>query len=268
MKPQMRALLAAICLASLGAVPAFSRQSSSHWDLLLRAADAELTDSVARFGVRSDASDDFDSQYDVPRPPRPPSGIWLEVSFPHSGGAYPPILGTAYAVDFRGPANPSWAMNVDASAAGPVTLFWDSAYAAAIDPRLRLYLDDPAGGAVVDMRGAGHYTFAYSGTRSMFIRGSLNVDLRYLMEGFWNGAVQVRDTVAAYLADAATPAHLADSARCFLSDTGGGMLSFPTAPDGSYYLLVRHRNHLEVYSAVPIALTRSTTGAVPYDFTL
>jgi hypothetical protein len=42
-----------------------------------------------------------------------------------------------------------------------------------------------------------------------------------------------------------------------------GPLEFPNAPDGNYFLVVKHRNHLAIMSATPITLPNTS----PYDFT-
>jgi hypothetical protein len=234
--------------------------------VMIRARTATLSDSLARMGVRSDATADFENVYDVPRPPRSPSGSYLEVYFPHSGGSYPPILGTRYATDFQGSTDPVWSFSVECSAAGSVTVLWDSAYVNSIEPRVQLFLVDIVTSTRVNMRVAGSYTFNYTVKRDFQVVGAVKVDLTYLMEGFWNGSTQVQDTVTGYLAAASSPHALVDSARVALSSAGRGLLVFGAAPTGSYYIVIRHRNHLALWSAAAQPLTNGTTTLGSYDF--
>jgi len=258
------ALLSIILLLFPVLLPAQTPYTS--WDVQIRARTKTQTDSLARLGVRPDATDDFDNAYDIPRPPRSPSGNYLEVYFPHTGGSYPPVLGSRYATDFRNVPDPTWDFSVECSPEATLTLYWDSSAVDAIEPRLQLFMVDLTSGAKVDMRKDGHYTFAYTSKRDFRIVGAIKVDLTYLMEGFWNGSSQVVDTVRGYLASGTGLHPLLDSARAVLDAQGNGMLVFPDAPTGSYYLLVRHRNHLEVWSASTQALTKGTTSLAAYDF--
>lgn len=94
---------------------------------------------------------------------------------------------------------------------------------------------------------------------------NLPVTLKVYLEGFWDGTAQVSDTTMVYLANPATPFAFVDSAKVVLSTTGTASFSFTKAPNGSYYIVVKHRNHLETWSKLPQALT---TGVLKsYDFT-
>lgn len=261
----MKIFITAI-LSVLLVLPASGQVPFTNWDFTLYARTTTMTDSLARLGIRSDATPDFDNAYDIPRPPRSPSGNYLELYFPHSGGGYPPLLGTRYATDFQDSVDPDWDFSVETSAGEPVTVSWDSSYVESIEPRLRLYLVDVLTGTTVDMRSVGRYVFNYTSKRDFRIVGAIKVNLTYLMEGFWNGATQVPDTIRGYLAET-TGAHLfVDSARVHLSTSGGGMLVFPSAPTGNYYLVVRHRNHLETWSSTAQSLVKGTTSIGSYDF--
>jgi hypothetical protein len=246
--------------------PAAGQISYDNWNFQIRGMNSALTDSLAMLGVRPDATSGFDNIYDIPRPPRPPSGQYVEVYFPHSGGNYPPLLGSKYAADFLGPSDPSWNMSVEASLAGPLTLLWDSSYVSSIEPRVQLFLYDITGGTLVNMRTAGSYTFNYSVKRNFQIFGAIKINLTILMEGFWNGTSQVQDTITAYLAGAQAPHGFADSVNVPLSGTGTGFAIFRYAPSGAYYLAIRHRNHLEVWSADSLPLVKGTTSTSSYDF--
>ncbi len=263
MYTSIRRLLLPLIFASL---PLFGQTPYTSWDFIVKARNGLFTDSLAHLGVRTDATADYDNQYDVPRPPRSPSGSYLEVYFPHSGGAYPAILGTRYATDYKDPADPTWNMSVEASSAGTVTLTWDSSAVNAVEQRLQLFLYDITAGTHTNMRQHGTYSFSYSVKRDFQIVGSVKINLTCLLEGFWNGASQVPDTVTAYLAASTTPFALVDSAKTFLSSAGTGLLAFPNGEAGSYYVAVRHRNHVEIWSGAPVALTRTTTSFSAYDF--
>ena len=260
----IRLLLCAVILCS---VQSIAQTSYTNWNFLIRGTNSQLTDSLAMPGIRSDATSGYDNSYDIPRPPRSPSGVYLEVYFPHSGGNYPPILGTEYAIDYQGPNDPTWNMSVEASSTGSLTLGWDSSYVNAIEPRLQLFLVDLSNSAVTNMRTAGHYTFNYTSKRNFQIVGSIKISLEYLMEGFWNGSTQAQDTVRGYLAAATSPYAFIDSAKVLLSTSGSGLLVFQNAAAGSYYLVVRHRNHLEVWTPTTLSVTKTTTSYSSYDFT-
>jgi hypothetical protein len=259
-------IFAAVMLLLIFAPGALGQTPYTNWDLRLRASTSTQNDSLAKMGVRTDASADFENVYDTPRPPRSPSGTYLEVYFPHSGGSYPPILGTRYATDFQGIADPTWNLSVECSVPGALTLLWDSSYVNAIEPRVQLFLVDVLTGAKVNMRIAGRYSFNYTTKRDFQVVGAVKVDLTYLMEGFWNGSTQAQDTVTGYLADGAGSHAIVDSARVVLSSSGKGLLLFQSAPTSNYYVVIHHRNHLAVWSALSQALTKGTTSISPYDF--
>jgi hypothetical protein len=262
----MSSIRTIVTLFLLSTVPLIGQINYDAWDFVIKGRNTLQSDSLAHLGIRTDATADYDNQYDVPRPPRSPSGAYLEIYFPHTGGSYPPILGSKYATDYQAPADPVWSMSVEASAAGPLTLSWDSSYVDQIEPRAQLLLHDIAAGTYTNMRAAGSYSFTYSIKRNFEIVGSIKIDLTFLLEGLWNGAAQVRDTVSVYLASGIAPHAIIDSARVYLSTAGAGLLPFPAAPSGSYYVAVRHRNHMETWSAAPVALVRATTSFTPYDF--
>lgn len=244
-----------------------SQINYDNWDFKIKAENSILIDTLAILGIRPDATSDFDSDYDIPRPPRAPSGNYLEVYFPHSGGSYPPLLGTKYAVDFQGPVDPVWNVSVESSTSGIITLRWDSLYVSSIEKRVQLFLLDLTNSQLVNMREKGSYSFNYTSKRDFQIIGAIKVELKYLMESFWNGVVQIRDTVKMYLAQSSSPFSFVDSLSVYLSDAGEGSFVFTSAPTGNYYLVVRHRNHLEVWSSNPQSLIKGTTSFSTYDFT-
>jgi hypothetical protein len=253
-------------MLALFASAAQTQVSYDNWNFMIRAQNSNLIDSLAILGIRPDATSDFDNIYDIPRPPRAPSGNYLEVYFPHSGGTYPPLLGSRYAVDYQGPVDPVWNLSVESSTADVVTIRWDSSYVNSLEPRVHLFLRDVITLQSVDMRKQGSYSFTYTTKRDFQIIGAVDVNLTYLMESFWNGTTQVRDTVTMYLAGASSPYTLMDSSRVFLSDAGTGQFIFTSAASGSYYIVIRHRNHLALWSSSAQSLIKGTTSFSTYDF--
>jgi hypothetical protein len=244
----------------------FSQVTYDNWDIKISGKNILVSDTLARIGIRQNATSGFDNLYDIPRPPRSPSGVYLEIYFPHSGGNFPQILGSKYAVDFQNPNDPIWNMSVESSSLGTITIFWDSLQTQAIEKRLQLFLLDLFNGELTDMRDLGSYTFNYTAKRNFQILGAVKINLTYLMEAFWNGTTQIQDTVSAFLAYPSRPFYPADSTKLFLSNSGQGMLVFPNASSGSYYLVIKHRNHLEVWTSAVLQMTKGTTSFSEFDF--
>jgi hypothetical protein len=94
---------------------------------------------------------------------------------------------------------------------------------------------------------------------------TLTANIRVLLEGFYNGTTQVQDTIKVYLANSTSPYAFGDSSSVYLSSSGNGSVSFQFAPNGSYYVVIKHRNHLETWSATPQSI--STGNPITYDFT-
>ncbi|MCY7360685.1 MAG: hypothetical protein LH629_01245, partial [Ignavibacteria bacterium] len=62
------------------------------------------------------------------------------------------------------------------------------------------------------------------------------------------------------------PYNVVDTGLCFLNyNTLNNVVTFPTAPNGNYYLIIDHRNALQTWSSVPVAI--SSTIPSFYDFT-
>ncbi|MCX6159103.1 MAG: hypothetical protein NTY74_14075 [Ignavibacteriae bacterium] len=93
---------------------------------------------------------------------------------------------------------------------------------------------------------------------------NLTLNLKLYLEGFWDGVTQVSDTTMIYLANS-TNFTFVDSAKIVLSTTGTALVNFTKAPNGSYYIVVNHRNHLETWSTVGQFFV--TNIMVNYDFT-
>jgi len=65
--------------------------------------------------------------------------------------------------------------------------------------------------------------------------------------------------------DSTTPFAFTDTAKVVLSATGTAPVTFTKAPNGSYHIVVIHRNHLETWSKLGQSFV--TNVAVNYDFT-
>jgi hypothetical protein len=79
------------------------------------------------------------------------------------------------------------------------------------------------------------------------------------------GGITIRDTITVILRLATSPYAPIDTAKAFSSDSGKVVLSFTRALNNiPYYLIVRHRNSLDTWSAVPQTIFN---GKVSYDFT-
>ncbi|MEO8209058.1 MAG: CHRD domain-containing protein [bacterium] len=102
------------------------------------------------------------------------------------------------------------------------------------------------------------------------IRGQIlpyTLDLTTLIEGFFDDGTNtmVQDTVTVNLRNSTTPFDIVGTSKVYLSATGTGSLSYPTASNGdNYYLQVLHRNGLETWSGNP---TSFSTFYMTYDFT-
>jgi hypothetical protein len=88
-------------------------------------------------------------------------------------------------------------------------------------------------------------------------------------EGFYNTSTQklnMRDTVRVQLRNANTPYGVVDSAVGVIdSVTLTLQVLFPNAPNGNYYVAVKHRNTIETWSATPQVY--NTDASLLYNFT-
>ncbi|MCB0727164.1 MAG: hypothetical protein KDD00_06845, partial [Ignavibacteriae bacterium] len=94
---------------------------------------------------------------------------------------------------------------------------------------------------------------------------SISLNLTVGIQGFWNGSTQISDTVKCHLRNSVSPYNEIEVSTAVLNTSGNGVFTFNSAPSGSYYLEITHRNSLETWSASPVALT--TGGSFAYNFT-
>jgi hypothetical protein len=106
---------------------------------------------------------------------------------------------------------------------------------------------------------------AYSNTWSFTTKQTLSSNLKVYLEGFYNGTTQVSDTITVYVANTASPHLLRDSVKAYLSPAGTDTISFENAVTGNYYIVIKHRNHIETWSSTPQFF--QTGVFVNYDFT-
>jgi predicted secreted protein len=95
----------------------------------------------------------------------------------------------------------------------------------------------------------------------------LRLNLTALIEGFYSqsSGTMVPDTVLVELRGVSTPFAMVDQGRAVLSTLGQGTITFPTASNGTpYYLVLKHRNAVETWSASGQTFSASL---LSYDFT-
>ncbi len=93
------------------------------------------------------------------------------------------------------------------------------------------------------------------------------VDITALLEAFYNEytGLMVPDIVYVSLRPAANPDSIVDYSPVFLDSSGHGTASFLNTPNGSYYIVVNHRNHIETWSASVYAVSRGATLSIDFS---
>lgn len=115
--------------------------------------------------------------------------------------------------------------------------------------------------AAINSGGQGPYSSSFTFTT----RQTFFLSLKVYLEGFYNGTTQVKDSMKVYLRNASSPFALRDSSNAIVDSTGNTSISFANATNGSYYIVVRHRNHLETWTAAPQVF--ATGNVTNYNFT-
>jgi hypothetical protein len=87
---------------------------------------------------------------------------------------------------------------------------------------------------------------------------SMTLNLTMFIEGHYNASTdsQVADTLRVYLRNTTSPFTLRDSSKSLVSSGGTAAFLFSNAPDGTYYLVLEHRNSIETWSAGGVSMTR------------
>jgi hypothetical protein len=94
------------------------------------------------------------------------------------------------------------------------------------------------------------------------------VTVKVIPQGYYNtaGYLNMVDTIKVLLANASSSYAFVDSVSVILDSLGfTASAEFKNASSGNYYLVVKHRNCVETWSASTIAITKGSTTA--YDFT-
>ncbi len=107
---------------------------------------------------------------------------------------------------------------------------------------------------------------------------SITVYVIAYLQGYYGGSYAMRpallnqgqsadpaiaDTITIELHPAAAPHTIAAEIKTLLHTNGNAICKMPIAP-GDYYMVIKHRNHIETWSANPIPFTGAFAG---YDFT-
>ncbi|MCK4640025.1 MAG: T9SS type A sorting domain-containing protein, partial [Candidatus Marinimicrobia bacterium] len=103
-----------------------STVSDTGWTVQLEINAGSVQD-MALFGVDKNATDDFDTFFDTPKPPIPPSPDYVYMSFKHPD--WHPVFGENYVVDIRSPLGDSdikeWmAQLISTVEDEPITISW------------------------------------------------------------------------------------------------------------------------------------------------
>ncbi len=92
--------------------------------------------------------------------------------------------------------------------------------------------------------------------------------VKVVPQGYYNsgGFLNSRDTVKICLAQSSAPYTIVDSAYTILDSLSfNAQGAFSNVSSGSYYLVIKHRNSVETWSASPVSFVRGSD--TPYDFT-
>ena len=91
------------------------------------------------------------------------------------------------------------------------------------------------------------------------------LDIKALIEGFYNGVSMVEDTMSIGLYNAISPYGFYEEIRVRLNQTGNGFANFFYAKNGTnYFVVCKHRNSIETWSKLS---QQFIGGSLTYDFT-
>lgn len=93
------------------------------------------------------------------------------------------------------------------------------------------------------------------------------LELTAFVQGFYDSGsgTMIKDSVKVYLRNTTSPFDVVDSCNGILNSAGKGIFEFPNAVNGTpYYIVVKHRNSLETWSA---AGETFASNSLAYDFT-
>jgi hypothetical protein len=113
-----------------------------------------------------------------------------------------------------------------------------------------------------------YVTIQFSGASYFSLKTSSLLTVKVIPQGFFNSAgyLSTRDTIKILLANSTAPHAFVDSTISVLDSlTFSAAATFSITQSGSYYIVIKHRNSIETWSASPITYTNGT--AISYDFT-
>lgn len=91
------------------------------------------------------------------------------------------------------------------------------------------------------------------------------LNLTALIEGLYDGSTLTPDTINVELRNASIPYAVVDTSSSILNTSGNGLVNFFSAADAvNYYLVIKHRNALQTWSATAQSFSG---GLLNYDFT-
>lgn len=96
-----------------------------------------------------------------------------------------------------------------------------------------------------------------------YVNNTLPLNLGMFIEGFWDGVTMVQDTVTVLLRNPTSPYAIVDTEKGIVDNFGNVTVCFDNAAAGTYYIVVKHRNSIETWSALPQVLSSSFNF---YDF--
>ena len=86
----------------------------------------------------------------------------------------------------------------------------------------------------------------------MTIKSPMQLNLTAFIEGFYNGASMISDSVKIELRSSVSPYNLVESKAMILNSSGNGNCTFAAPTESTpYYLVLKHRNSIETWSALP-----------------
>jgi len=135
-------------------------EQTSHWTINIYASVNGLQDSTAYAGADAQATDGFDSTFDLPKPPKPPSNF-VYVYFPHSD--WNSIVGPNFLADLQKDTNLTytgkrWTFGV-ATDQGSQTMTLNFMLSSAIPWGYPVHLRDVKSDSVQDLRVMDTYTY-------------------------------------------------------------------------------------------------------------
>jgi len=105
--------------------------------------------------------------------------------------------------------------------------------------------------------------------QGVFERTVGTLDVSVIMEGFYDPSannMRLSDIATAYFRNSTSPYAIVDSSTALINATTfTGSFLMDNAPTGTYYIVVKHRNTIETWSAGTISYTQPST--VSYNFT-